>query len=119
MSRFEMVGTAPEFDGNFGRLHLFACAASPSGEPVGEFYEAAVSPWFPIEDVDAVTLWFFDWYRERQGFSHPEDPRGGKKPVSGAVVLVADLVTGEDRVHFTDPRGPGGGVGAEPPRGRC
>lgn len=116
MPKFELVGTAPEFQGDRARLHLLVCAASPEGEPIGEFYEAVVSPWFPLDRDDDAMLWFFDWYRERQGFSHPEDPRGGRRPGNGVAVMVSDLVTGEDRLHV---RSAVGGVGAEPPRGRC
>lgn len=100
MARFEMVATESEFRGQQARLHLHVCASSPDGRPVGEFVEVAVSPWFDVSNEAGAMRWFFDWYRDRQGFAHPEDPQGASgSPGVGVAVMVGDLVTGDMRVH--------------------
>lgn len=88
--RGEFLGAMKEVGPLGARLRVVACASNSRGEPIGEPVEVASSPWFPREVFErASMLWYFDLYRERSGFVHPEDPRGDGSTPEGVSIFVA------------------------------
>lgn len=95
------------------RIVVAACLVGRQGEPVGEFEPVSVSPWYSGPSAEQrVRDFYFDVYRERQGFAHPEDPRGAGFVPHGMTVFSMESEGCPVRMCA-------GGVGAEPPRGRC
>lgn len=113
VGRDELLAACVEESAMGVRVVVAACPVDRQGEPIGDFEQVSVSPWYSGAHADqCVRNFYFDAYRERQGYPHPEDLRYAFSVPERTMVF--SIEADDSPVHMR-----AGGVGAQPPRGRC